>query len=303
MLKDSREICFLEVRSVEMEEKMNPYPILTLGIITVSFAAIFIRFSTAPPLIIAFYRLFYAVIILLPLTLFKYREEWLQRDTNSILLSLLAGFFLALHFFFWITSLEYTTVNSSVILVATHPILVALLAALLFKEEISIKILLGVLMAIVGSIIIGVGGFRVDMGIWKGDLLAILGSVMMAGYILVGSRVRKVLPLLMYVLLTYSMASILLLFFTLFSRLPLGGYSSYNHLLFFLLALGPTVIGHTCFNWALKYIPSTQVSVSILGEPIGATILAFYFFREVPSPLAFGGGILVLLGIYTTVRG
>lgn len=286
-----------------MDEKVRPYPILFLGMFTVSFAAILIRLSTAPPLIIAFYRLFYGVLLLLPLILILYRAEFKKIELWSLLLSLLAGLFLALHFFSWITSLEYTTVTSSVVLVTTHPILVSLLSVFLFHEKFSLKVLLGILMAISGSMIIGLGGIALHRGVWRGDILAFLGALMMAGYILVGSRVRKVLSLFVYVFITYSTASLILLILTLLHSLPLKGYSSYNHLLFFLLGFGPTVIGHTCFNWALKYIPSTQVSVSILGEPIGASILAFYFFNESPSLLVLGGGILVLAGIYTTVKG
>lgn len=281
---------------------MRPYPILLLGIIAVSFAAILIRLSTAPPLIIAFYRLFYGVLILLPFVFARYRQDLQRIDKRALLLSLLAGLFLALHFFSWITSLDYTTVTSSVILVTTHPILVAALSALLFKEDLSFGALLGILMAVLGSVVIGVSGMALQSGAWRGDALAFFGAVMMAGYILVGSRARKALSLFPYVLLTYSSASILLLLLALSFQLPLRGYSLTNHLLFFLLGFGPTVIGHTCFNWALKYIPSTQVSVSILGEPIGATILAYYVFKEMPSWLALFGGALVLMGIYTTVR-
>lgn len=284
-----------------MEKAGRPYPILLLGTVMVSCAAILIRFSTASPLIIAFYRLFYAVLILLPLSCIRYRQEFQKIGWRSISLSFLAGLFLALHFFSWITSLEHTTINSSVVLATTHPVLVAVFSALFFKEKMSLPLLMGILTAMLGSILIAVGGLQMGAGFFKGNLLAFLGAVMMAGYILVGSRVRKTLSLFPYVLLTYSAATLFLLVLVLFFH-PLQGYSTDNHLLFFLLALGPTVIGHTCFNWALKYIPSTQVSVSILGEPLGATLLAVFFFQEIPSLLALGGGILVLFGIYTTVK-
>lgn len=284
-----------------MRKIVNPYPILFLGTAVVSLASILIRFSTAPPLIIAFYRLFYSVLILLPFNLLGYGEQLKRVERRAICLSVLAGLFLGFHFFFWITSLAHTTISSSVLLVTTHPVLVAVLAALLFQEKVTGPLFFGIFLTMVGSILVGVGGLQIDGRFLKGDFLAFLGAVMMAGYILVGSRVRKVLSLLPYVLLTYGAACIFLLLLALFFH-PLRGYSSLDHGLFFLLALGPTVIGHTCFNWALKYISSTHVSVSILGEPLGATLLAILFFQEFPPFLALGGGMFILVGIYITVK-
>ena len=280
-----------------------PYLILFLGVISFSFAAILIRLSTAPSIIIAFYRLFLSVVILLPYVLLKHRQELRALTRGHIVFSLLSGFFLALHFYSWIASLEHTSVTNSVVLVSIHPILVALIAALFFGEVLNRSMVLGVIVAILGSGLVGAGGLSLESGsTLRGDLLALLGAVMMAGYIIIGSRLRKTLSIFPYVLITYGSASLYLLIFILFNQVSMVGYPGIDYLYFLLLALGPTVFGHTSFNWALKYLPSSHVSVSYLGEPVGSSFLALLIFQEAPPPVALLGGIMVLSGLYLTIR-
>lgn len=274
---------------------------LFLGIMSVSFAAVFIRLAEAPPLIIAIYRMGFAALILLPLTLVTHFNELSQLPFKEACLSLLSGSFLGLHFALWITSLYYTSVTVSVVLVTTSPIFVGLISHFILKEKVSRRLGIGICLTILGGIIVGIGGYSGgEMNLW-GDFLALAGAVMMAFYLLLGRRLRQQLSLMAYIFLVYTTASILLIFFGLLLNLPFKGYSSQTYLLFLLLALIPTLIGHSCFNWSLKHLPAPIVSVSILGEPVGASLLAYFFLKEIPTFMEVLGGGLILIGIYISV--
>jgi len=276
--------------------------VLPLGLIAISFASIFIKLCDAPPLVIAAYRLGLAGLILsffhLPQTL---REiHFLNR--REIRLTLLAGLFLSFHFAFWITSLKYTSVASSVIFVTTNPIFVALASVLLLRERLSIILFFSILIAVVGGILIGWGDWGQGEQTVYGDFLALLGAVMATGYLLVGRRIRPKMSLGPYITLVYGVAGVLLILLALLSGSSLFGYSYKDYLLFLLLALIPQLIGHTTVNWALRFLSATLVAVFILGEPILATLLANLLLGEPIGPNIFWGGILVLSGIYLSAR-
>ncbi len=292
-----------------MPERMGPLPvpsrakaILPIGLVAISFASILIKICDAPPLIIAAYRLGLAALALLFFTLPRALPEFLQMDRREILASLLAGGFLSLHFVFWITSLKYTSVASSVILVTTNPIFVALISGFFLREKISFSLLCSILLAVLGGFIIAWEDWGQGRENFYGDLLALLGALMATGYLLAGRRIRQKVGLSAYITLVYGVAAILLISFALIGGEPFFQYSPRTYLLFFLLALVPQLIGHTTLNWALKFFSATWVAVLILGEPVGATILAAILLEEPLTYRLFIGGILVLLGIYFSAR-
>jgi len=272
--------------------------VVLLGVGFASFSSIFIRFSQAPSLVIAFYRMFFAALIMLPFFIRNAGVEGERATGGDWLRMGAAGFFLALHFAAWISSLSLTTVASSVVLVNTHPILVFFLSRLFFKERGTAAQLFFILLTITGSAILSVGDMRAGEGALSGDLLAFIGAMMVGLYLIVGRSVRRRHSLAFYTSIVYSSSAFFLLLFVLAAGRPLFGYPAREWMLFLLLAVVCTILGHSLYNWALKYISTTFVSVTILIEPVAAAAMAYGFFGEVPGRLAAIGAVLVLAGIY-----
>jgi drug/metabolite transporter (DMT)-like permease len=276
--------------------------VLPIGLAAMSLASIFIRLCDAPPLVIAAYRLTLATLILLLLALPKTIRESRRLSRREILPSLAAGLFLCFHFAFWITSLQYTSVASSVIFVTTNPIFVAIASSFILRERISPFLYLSILVAVVGGIVIGWGDLGKGQDQLYGDFLSLLGAVMATGYLLVGRRVRQKVSLTTYITLVYGVAAFFLILLALLKGDPLFGYAPKEYILFLLLAVGPQLIGHSSLNWALRFFSATLVAVFILGEPIGAAILAYFILGENPGLSLIWGGALVLAGIYLSAR-
>jgi drug/metabolite transporter (DMT)-like permease len=300
---------------------MNPTPRippmlgLAFGILAASTAAIIIRFAQeyASSLVIAAYRLGLATLILIPFVLFSHFKEVLHVKGKVLFFLFLAGIFLAFHFAFWITSLEYTSVASSVMLVTTIPIWVAILSPFTIHEKMGFYSKVGMVVALIGGVVIGVS----DSCNWAnsqficpsfdnfihgeafiGDVLALLGAIMAACYLLVGRSMRDKIPLLVYIFIVYGIAALFLLLIVLLSGNPLLGYPKEAYIWFFLLALFPQLLGHSSFNWALRFLPASYVSIALLGEPIGSTILAYFILGETPTIYKVIGGIVIFIGIY-----
>lgn len=289
----------------EMRERTlwtRPYFGVLLGVVAVSFAAIFIRLCQAPPLAVAFYRMALAAVVLLPLMVHRGWSQLAGLRKAALARALLAGLFLGIHMGVWVSSLYFTSVASSVILVSTQSIFAILLSHLVIKEKVSGGVLLAVLIALAGSVLIGGSDMSLGRETLLGDGLALAGALMAALYMVTGRRVRQELPLLPYVFLVYSTAAVLLGICCLVFRVKMTGYPGQTYLWLVLLALVPTLVGHTLFNWTLKYLPAYVIGVSLLGEPIGSTVLAYFVFGEVPALLAFVGGVMVLGGLYLLVR-
>lgn len=276
--------------------------VLFVGVVAVSFASIFIRLAEAPPLIIAAYRLSLASLVIGPVALIRSGQELRALSRRDLFYLVTAGVFLALHFGLWIASLAYTTVASSVILVTMSPLLVGLSSHLLGMDRVTKWMLGGILLSVVGSVVIGYGDFALGGRALWGDILALGGAVMVTGYLLAGRRLRQGLSLLPYISLTYSVAAAVTVVFCLLTGQQFTGYSSTTYLMFLLLALVPQVIGHSAFNWALGYLSAPFISITILGEPVGATILAYLILNEVPTLLKIAGGVMILSGIYLASR-
>ncbi len=290
-----------------------PYLVLALGILAVSMASIFIRFAQreASSLVIAAYRLTLATLLILPVAVGRYGHEWKRIGRSDLLWMLLSGVFLALHFVTWITSLEYTTVASSVVLVSLSPVFVAIAAPLFLRETISLRTALGILLALVGSGMVGLSDactgspLRCDLGGSRsliGNLLALAGAVMVAGYFMIGRRVRGRFSLPVYIALVYGTAAVVCLLIVAAARLPLLGYAPMTYVWMSLVAIFPQLIGHSSFNWALRYLPTAVVTVTTLGEPIGSTVLAYLILGEIPGWIKLLGGGLILTGIAIVSR-
>jgi len=279
------------------------YSVLAIGVISVSFAAIFIRLADAPSLVIAAWRLCLAALILAPFAITLSGSELRRVSRKKLVMMLLAGGFLALHFGLWITSLSYTSVATSVVLVTATPIFVAVASYLLFKEKLTFKIIMGIIISIGGSILIGYGNWTIGTNPLIGAGLALAGALAVAGYLLIGRRIRRTTGLLSYTFITYSTAAVLLLITALASGYSLSGYSGNTYLMFVLLALIPQILGHSSLNWSLKFMPATMVTIAVLGEPIIATILAFFILNESPTLTEIIGGVLILGGIFIAFRG
>ena len=278
------------------------YAALAVGVIAVSFAAIFIRIAQAPPLVIATYRMCLTSLVLLPVAWARSREELSGLSKGEIFTALLAGVFLALHFGVWIASLSYTSVATSVVLVTINPIFVAIASWLLFGEPFQRRAILGILICLGGGMIIAYANWRAGITPLFGGLLALLGALAMAGYLLIGRRLRQKVGLLSYACLVYSSAGLLLLLATLALGCSLFGYSAGTYAMLVLLALVPQLLGHSLLNWSLRFVSATLVTIAILGEPVGATVWAWLILGEAPNPAEVAGGVLILAGIFVALH-
>jgi drug/metabolite transporter (DMT)-like permease len=295
-----------------------PLLVLIFGILAVSTASVFIRNAQeyAPSLVIAAYRLSLATIVLAPVAYTRQRKELSGLSRAELGFATLSGLFLAIHFATWITSLEYTSVTSSVVLVTTTPLWVALLAPITVKEPLTRPVLIGLGLALVGGIAIGLSDVctwnkglvclsadgLLKQGALFGDFLALAGALAAAGYILIGRRLRQGMSLIGYIFVVYGIAAVALIGFMLLSGEQAFGYPPQAYLWFLLLALIPQLLGHSSFYWALGYLSAAYVSISLLGEPVGSSILAYIFLNEIPGMIEIFGAILILTGLYLASR-
>jgi drug/metabolite transporter (DMT)-like permease len=297
---------------------ISPIAGLLLGVLASSTASIFIRYAQieAASMAIAALRLSFATLMLTPLVISRYRFSLHSMRPRAVLLSLAAGSFLALHFATWITSLEFTSVASSVALVQIAPLFVAIFSPFFLKEPVGRNIAAGLFLSILGGIIIAasdactwhaglqcpaLSSFLNDKAI-HGDILAIIGALGAAGYILIGRKTRTDIDLIPYIFLVYASASLWLLFLTLLTDTSLTAFSSTTLLWILMLALIPQLFSHSAINWALRYLPAALVSVTLLGEPVASTIWAHFLLDETPPPLRIIGAALVLVGIAVAAR-
>ncbi|HEY1016772.1 MAG TPA: DMT family transporter [Herpetosiphonaceae bacterium] len=279
-----------------------PYVVLGIGVLIVSTSAILSRGLIGlgvPTLAIAAGRLAFASLILTPLAWAKAGPQIRRLERRDWLWGLAAGAMLAVHFASWISSLAFTSVASSTALVATNPLFVALASWLIFRERLARGTWLGVALTVAGSALIGFSDSGGGSGAnpLLGDGLALLGALTASGYFLAGRSLRSRVDLLPYIWMVYGVAALLLLALLPLAGLALTGLPPLAYALLLGLAVGPQLLGHTSFNWAIKYLSPTVVTVAILGEPIGSALLALLFFQEPLQPLQLAGGAVLLAGI------
>jgi drug/metabolite transporter (DMT)-like permease len=278
-------------------------PALVLGaaVIAMSWAGPLVRFTAAPALAISAWRLLLSTLFIATVLLFR-PSAWrgVRMTRHEQLLAVTAGALLALHFWSWITSLRYTTVASSVVLVSMQPLFVALLSVALLRERPGRVQWIGIAIGVVGAAIIGWGDFGAGARVMLGDGLALSGAVFGAGYYVIGRALRQKFDLWLYIGVVYGMAAVLLVaVVAMRPDVALLGYARQDWWVFFALAAGPMMIGHTGVNYALRYVPAYVANLVTLGEPVGATLIAWLLvgINETPSPQFLVGGVLVLAGI------
>lgn len=272
--------------------------IVLAGTFFTSLSSILIRFSQAPALVISAYRMVFTIFMLFIPVMMNQRSEFKQITKKEYLLCILSGIFLALHYAAWITSIKLTTVANSTILVSCSPIFVALLNYFIIHERISRKMSFGILLSLAGTIIIAMGSFEDKAtNMMLGNTLAFLGAVFMAGYLVIGGIVRQNISAGVYVFIVYSVSAIVLFAMCIVSNTPLYPYSPKEFLIFLGLAFFCTILGHTVYNYMVKYVSSTLISVSTLTEPIFASLMAMIIFKEFPSIFTLIGGAIIIAGI------
>jgi drug/metabolite transporter (DMT)-like permease len=275
-------------------------PAVAVGVLAVSVAAIFIRLAEAPAIAVAFWRCALGVVVLVPPAIV--RKEKLPRG-KTLYVGMASGVALGAHFGFWISSLDYTSVAASVVLVSTQPVFVAILAYVLFGERTSPLSFAGILVALAGTAVIASDG-SVGSAALLGNALALIGAVTVAIYVLIGRYSRTggvgVLP---YSIVVYGAAALTLLPVALLFGVELWGYSGETWFWLWAITLGPQIMGHTVFNWALRYVEASIVSGTILAEPVVSSFLAWLILFERPGLPTILGGVVVLFGLFMLLRG
>ncbi len=278
---------------------ISPRVALIIGVFFMSWSAIFIKLAAAPVLIIAFYRMFFAVVLLTPETVLRRMPRLSRRD---LLLMIASGILLAAHFAAWIAALKRTNVAVAVVLVNTHPLFVSILAWLFLREKLGSKALFWMVLTVLATGALSFGDFAAGESRVIGNLLAIAGAVLVSGYLIIGRLLRRGISARVYVYIVYAASAGTLLVACLATGAPLFGHPGSDYLWFLGLALFPTLLGHSVFNWALGHLKTSVVATAILGEPVFATVLSLIILGEEPGIATVVFGPLLLYAIYRFVR-
>jgi drug/metabolite transporter (DMT)-like permease len=261
--------------------------------------------AEVPAIVIAFYRMAIATALLLPAALVLKRRELLAFTRRDLALLIVGGICLAIHFGAWISSLKYIPIATSVVLVNSHPLFVVVASYLFLGERPAARSLAGTLVGLIGMLIISRDALATTdpssaNNTLLGDTLAVVGALAVVGYFIVGRKARATMSLLGYATPLYAVCSIFLLFWAIITRSPLAPYRPSEWIVFVLLAVVPTILGHTVFNWALRHVRPSAISVAFLGEPVVAGLMAFAIYGQRPPRATYIGGALILAGIYLT---
>lgn len=291
---------------IRVERHVPPLLALAVAVVAISTSAILIRWSDAPSLVKALYRVLFTTALLAPFAFGRYRDEFRQFEPRDAIGAVGSGLALAIHFAVWFESLRWTSVAASVTLVQSQPVFVAFGAWALLDERLSARMVGGIGVALAGAILMStgdlLGGGLTGPNPLYGNALAVVGALAAAAYVLVGRSLRQRIALVPYVVVVYSVCAVALLAVALAQETALLGYPPREWLLFLGMAIGPGLFGHTVINWALAHVESSVVSVSLLGEPVGSTLLALVLLGEIPTVITVAGGAVVLTGILVTAR-
>ena len=279
----------------------HPRAVLLLGVVGIAMSAILVRYSQAPSVVTAVYRLGWTVLLLAPVVLFRFRAELRRITGRDALLCALSGLCLALHFLTWFESLKWTSLAVSTVLVSTEAIFTALGFALFLKGRIPPLGRAAILLAFAGSAVLALAG-GAGQAVLYGNLLALASAVFVSVYTLIGSVQRAALSTTVYTFLTYLACLAALLVMALASHTPLVGYGGQEILIGLALAVLCTLMGHSLFSWCLKFLSPAYVSAVKLCEPVVSGLLAVPLFREIPTLLQLGGMALVLGSVLLYTR-
>jgi len=304
----------------ETPSRVLQYLVLGAGIFAISLGSILIRLAqdeAVPSLVIALWRMLLSVLILLPFTIVGRRQELGEMGRAKWGLAIVSGMLLGMHFATWTSSIAFTSITSSTVLVATAPLWVGLASPFLLNEPLTRGLKIGIGLAMFGTLVVSLGAAlamedgRIILDVagnsegsnpLLGNALALAGGITVAGYMIIGRRLRPHLSLLSYTFVVYGMAAVTLLIINLIGGEDLVGYGWMAFALFLVMALIPQLTGHSSFNWALSFLPAAFVSLAAISEPVGATILAMIIFQEFPGPVVILGSILILAGVYVGSR-
>jgi len=292
----------VSISNIEIKKDSQlPYLALLIGMFAISTSAILIRKSSSEPLVIGAYRQAFATLIFLPFILKDRAEEVRSQSSFTLLEMSLTGILLGAHFSFFITSVKETSVAASVLLATCHVVYVAILGRIFFGEVLSKKAILGTLIALGGILVLFGGDLLDNPGNFKGNFFAFISGLLAGLYYLSGRKLRKTISLQTYAFVVYLFSFLTMFIIVLIQNLNYENLPISEIQLFLLMALIPTLLGHTMQNWALGYLPAYIVSISLLAEPIGSGILAWLFFKEIPSFGVILGGLIVIIGLYVVI--
>ncbi|MFC6955057.1 DMT family transporter [Halorubellus litoreus] len=292
---------FSRVRRAVVE---RPVVGLAVAVLAVSTSAPLVRaVEDAPSTVIAFYRVLFMTALVAPLAVHRNPGDFREISRRDLAIAVVAGVALAAHFALWFVSIDLTTIAASATLVQTQPVFVAIGAWLVLSDRITPRMVLGIVVAVVGAALIGLdaSGSSTVSDPLLGNALAVASAVMAAAYVLVGRSLRQRVRVFPYTTVVYGACTVALLVTALAQDHDLLGYPAVEWVLFAAMAIGPGFFGHTVINWLLERVESAVVSVSLLGEPVGAAVLALVIFAEVPGWLTVVGGAVALAGIAVTV--
>lgn len=281
---------------------ISAYELLYIvGIIAISFSSIFVKWSEADVAVIAMYRLFLTNLLLLPFA-WKYRRELFALTRKQWLMLGASGLMLGLHFLLWMASLRLTTVASSTVILTLEPVLVMLGSYWIYRTKANAAMLAGMGIAIIGSVMIGAGDFGLSGEALAGDVLSFFGTVAVAAHMLIGKGLRESVGAFAYNFWVFLFAATALAVYNAGAGNSFTGYSGREWGLFLLLAIVPTLFGHYLFNWLLKYMNATAVSMSVLGEPVISSLLAWVLLKEALTGYQLVAGVFILSGVWLFIR-
>lgn len=277
----------------------HPMIMIVIGIMGISLSSIFVRYSQAPSVVTAAYRLLWTVALMAPVVFLSgpRREELFSTDKKTALLCAVSGIFLALHFVLWFESLRHTSVASSTTIVCTEVIWVALGFCIFLGGKLSAKAVLAIVITLAGSMLIAWSDSASEGNHLYGDFLALLAAIVVAVYTLIGRVARTTTSTTIYTFIVYLFSAVTLVLITLFQGCSLTGYGASGIVVGLLLAVFSTILGHSIFSWCLKFLSPTFVSASKLCEPVVAALFAVFLFGEIPGILQIAGGLVILGGV------
>ena len=284
-----------------MDERVDsrlPYLALVIGMLAISTSAILVRLSNSDPLVIGSYRQTFATLLFIPFLIKDKGKEITSLPPQKIAEMAIAGILLGGHFGFFISSVKATSIAASVLLGTCHIVYVAIIGWLFLGERLNKKAIMGTILALFGIIVLFWGDLVEDPGNFRGNILAFVSGILAGLYYLGGRKLRKDISLPLYALVVYFFSALTMWFVVIFQDLDYRHLPIEEFQLFILMALIPTLLGHTMQNWALGFLPAYVVSISLLSEPVGSGILGWIIFSEMPSLGVFIGGLIVLIGVY-----
>lgn len=277
----------------------HPMIMIVIGVIGISLSAIFVKYSGAPAVVTAAYRMLWTAALMTPAVLgsSEIRCELKRTSKKAIALCAASGIFLALHFTAWFESLNQTSVASSTAIVCTEVIWVALGFVIFLKGRLKKAAVFSIAITVGGSLLIALSDFSAGGNHLSGDGLALAAAIFSAVYTLIGQRMRRTMSTVGYTYIVYLFCALILCFAAFVSHVPLYGYGASSILVGFLLSVFSTLLGHSIFSWCLKYLSPSFVSASKLCEPVVAALFAVILFAEIPVPLQVIGGLITIGGV------